>query len=54
MQYHIDQCDATRGETYKLAKEFGQRLIDNCREAVGQPPLYKDGQLHFISYDLLY
>lgn len=44
MQYHIDECDASRGETYKLAKEFGQRLSDNCREAVGQPPVYKDGK----------
>lgn len=42
MQYHIDECDASRGETYKLAKEFGQRLIDNCREVVGHPPMYKD------------
>jgi len=42
MQYHINTCDPTRGETYQLAKEFGQQLIDNCREAVGQPPLYKD------------
>lgn len=45
MQYHIDTCDEARGETYRLAKEFGQQLIDNCREAVGQPPLYKDGVL---------
>ncbi|KAG8752051.1 3-oxoacyl-[acyl-carrier-protein] synthase [Serendipita sp. 396] len=42
MQYYIDTCDASRGETYKLAKEFGQRLIDNCREALGHPPVYKD------------
>ena len=44
MQYYIDKCDASRGETYKLAKQFGQQLIDNCREVVGQPPLYKDGE----------
>lgn len=43
MQYYIDQCDPERGETYKLAKQFGQQLIDNCREVVSQPPLYKDG-----------
>ena len=43
MQYYIDQCDANRGETYRLAKQFGQQLIDNCREVVSQPPLYKDG-----------
>ncbi|KAI0918227.1 hypothetical protein AcV7_007029 [Taiwanofungus camphoratus] len=42
MQYYIDQCDPTRGETYKLTKQFGQQLIDNCREVIGQPPLYKD------------
>lgn len=45
MQYYIDQCDASRGETYKLAKQFGQQLIDNCREVVAHPPLYKDGKL---------
>ncbi|KAF9467993.1 fatty acid synthase [Collybia nuda] len=42
MQYNIDQCDPSKGETYKLAKEFGQQLIDNTREVVGQPPVYKD------------
>ncbi|KZS94178.1 fatty acid synthase [Sistotremastrum niveocremeum HHB9708] len=42
MQYHIDQTVAERGETYKLAKQFGQQLIDNCREVVGEAPLYKD------------
>ena len=43
MQYYIDHCDPARGETYSLAKQFGQQLIDNCREVVNQPPLYKDG-----------
>ncbi|KAJ7077160.1 fatty acid synthase [Mycena belliarum] len=42
MQYNIDHCDPNKGETYKLAKQFGQQLIDNTREAIGQPPLYKD------------
>ncbi|KAI0368773.1 fatty acid synthase [Pilatotrama ljubarskyi] len=42
MQYYIDQCDPNRGETYRLAKQFGQQLIDNCKEVVSQPPLYKD------------
>ncbi|KAI0046589.1 fatty acid synthase [Auriscalpium vulgare] len=42
MQYVIDQVDASRSETYSLAKVFGQQLIDNCREVVGQAPLYKD------------
>jgi hypothetical protein len=46
MQYNIDQCDASKGETYRLAKEFGQKLIDNTREVIGKPPMYKDGALH--------
>lgn len=45
MQYHIDNCDPARGETYKLAKEFGQQLSNNCREVVDHPPVYKDGAL---------
>ena len=35
MQYFVDRCNPSRGETYKLGKEFGQKLIDNCREALG-------------------
>lgn len=48
MQYYIDQCDPNRGDTYKLAKQFGQQLIDNCREVVGLPPLYRDGKLFHV------
>jgi fatty acid synthase subunit alpha len=44
MQYHIDQCDESKGETYRLAKELGQQLLENCREALAENPLYKDGQ----------
>lgn len=29
IQYCNDRCDPERGETYKLAKRFGQQLIDN-------------------------
>jgi fatty acid synthase subunit beta len=43
MQYHINQCNASKGETYRLAKEFGQKLIDNTREVIGKPPMYRDG-----------
>jgi fatty acid synthase subunit alpha len=43
MEYHINQCNASKGETYRLAKEFGQKLIDNTREVIGKPPMYKDG-----------
>ena len=46
MQYNINQCDASKGETYRLAKEFGQKLIDNTREVIGKPPMYKDGTLY--------
>jgi fatty acid synthase subunit beta len=45
MWYNIDQCDASKGETYKLAKQFGQQLINNTRKVIGQPPPYKDGEL---------
>ncbi|KAJ7082201.1 hypothetical protein B0H15DRAFT_993961 [Mycena belliarum] len=40
--YNIDHCDPNKGETYELAKQFGQQWIDNTREAIGQTPLYKD------------
>lgn len=43
MQYHVDRCNPEQGEAYKLGKGFGQQLIDDCREAIGQPLLYKDG-----------
>jgi len=42
MQYHIDHCPAERGETYELAKELGQQLIDNCKDVLREPPAYKD------------
>ncbi|CAI7661353.1 unnamed protein product [Penicillium pancosmium] len=42
MQYHIDNCPTERGETYKLAKELGQQLIENCKEVMDVPPVYKD------------
>lgn len=42
MQYHIDNCPTERGETYQLAKELGQQLIENCRDVLGEAPVYKD------------
>jgi len=42
MQYHMDTCPTERGETYKLAKELGEQLIDNCKEVLGEAPVYKD------------
>lgn len=42
MQYHIDNCPTERGETYQLAKELGQQLIENCRDVLSEQPVYKD------------
>ncbi|KAG5927705.1 hypothetical protein E4U42_001910 [Claviceps africana] len=42
MQYHIDNCPTERGETYKLAKELGEQLIENCKEVLNVAPHYKD------------
>ncbi|KAG0203436.1 3-oxoacyl-[acyl-carrier-protein] synthase [Mortierella sp. GBA30] len=42
MIYHIDNTAADRGKTYALAKEFGNMLIENCREVLEAAPVYKD------------
>jgi len=42
MQYDIDHCPTERGETYQLAKELGQQLIENCKDVLGESPVYKD------------
>ncbi|RAH64827.1 trifunctional fatty acid synthase subunit FAS2 [Aspergillus aculeatinus CBS 121060] len=42
MQYHIDNCPTERGETYQLAKELGEQLIENCKEVLDAAPVYKD------------
>lgn len=42
MQYHIDNCPTERGETYQLAKELGQQLIENCKDVLNLSPVYKD------------
>ncbi|KAI7425234.1 Fatty acid synthase subunit, partial [Hortaea werneckii] len=41
MQHHIDHCPTERGETYELAKMLGEQLIDNCRDVLGEAPVYK-------------
>ncbi|KAG1761974.1 hypothetical protein EDD22DRAFT_953541 [Suillus occidentalis] len=41
MQYNIDRCDASKRDIYVLAKQFGQQLIDNTKEVIDQPPVYK-------------
>lgn len=47
MEYHINKLDPSKSDTYKLAKEFGQQLIDNTREVLGKSPLYKDGAFFY-------
>ncbi|MCJ1306831.1 3-oxoacyl-[acyl-carrier-protein] synthase [Agyrium rufum] len=42
MQYHVDNCPTERGETYELAKQLGQQLLDNCKDVLGYAPVYKD------------
>jgi fatty acid synthase subunit alpha, fungi type len=48
MEYYINRVDPTRGDTYKLAKEFGQQLINNTKEVLGHPPTYRDGMHIFL------
>ena len=42
MQYHIDNCPTDCGETYSLAKELSQQLLENCKEVLDLSPVYKD------------
>ena len=48
MQYTIDHTPVELGENYALAKQFGQTLLENCREMIGQPPLYRDGESQVV------
>ena len=47
MTYVLAKVDADKGPTYKLAKEFGLQLLENCKEVVGTAPLYKDGKWRY-------
>ncbi|CAK9439070.1 uncharacterized protein LODBEIA_P32940 [Lodderomyces beijingensis] len=42
MKYHIDLCPEYRGETYRLAKKLGEQLMENCKQVLGEDPVYKD------------
>jgi 3-oxoacyl-ACP reductase-like protein len=44
MRYNVENCASDKGETYRLAKEFGQALIENCVEVLAENPVYKDGK----------
>lgn len=45
MQYHMDHCPTEKGETYQLAKDLGEQLIMNCKDVLGESPVYKDVSL---------
>ena len=47
MEFMVNRCDPSKGETYAIARKLGHELLENCRGVVGQPPLYKDGE-YFI------
>jgi hypothetical protein len=47
LEFMVNRCNPAKGETYANAKKLGQELLDNCRGVVGQPPLYKDGEMSF-------
>ncbi|CAO3634037.1 unnamed protein product [Cunninghamella blakesleeana] len=42
MRYNVENCASDKGETYRLAKELGQVLIENCVEVLAESPVYKD------------
>ncbi|KAJ2818316.1 fatty acid synthase alpha subunit Lsd1, partial [Coemansia erecta] len=42
MAYHIATTDESKGETYKLARDYAQMLYENCELALDHPPMYKD------------
>ncbi|BAO42067.1 fatty acid synthase subunit alpha [Kluyveromyces marxianus DMKU3-1042] len=42
MEYHISHTDENDGENYKLAKQLGQQLIENCKHVLHMDPVYRD------------
>lgn len=42
MVYYIEHVPTYRGETFQLAKDLATQLLENCKEALGTAPLYKD------------
>lgn len=42
MEYHINNVDPAKGPNYEKVKKFGQILIDNCKEVLDTPPVYRD------------
>ncbi|KAF1805804.1 fatty acid synthase [Mucor lusitanicus] len=42
MRYNVEKCAGDKGETYRLAKKFGQALIENCVSVLAEKPYYKN------------
>ncbi|SCU83339.1 LAMI_0C02850g1_1 [Lachancea mirantina] len=42
MEYHISHTQEEKGENYKLAKDLGEQLIENCKQVLDLDPVYKD------------
>ncbi|ORY35430.1 fatty-acid synthase complex protein [Naematelia encephala] len=42
MKFHIDDVDVSKGANFEKVKKFGQILLDNCKEVVDKPPIYRD------------
>ncbi|KAI7866261.1 fatty acid synthase [Spinellus fusiger] len=42
MRYTVENCAEDKGETYRIAKKFGQALIENCVEVLAENPVYKN------------
>jgi len=47
VDFMVNHCEPANGETYATAMKLGQELLDNCRDVVGQPPLFRDGEIFF-------
>jgi len=41
MQYYINNCPAERGETYRLSRDLGYRLIAKRQKVLGEAPGYE-------------
>lgn len=53
MRYNVENCAGDKGETYRLAKELGQVLIENCVEVLAENPVYKDGNGFFNNRSII-
>lgn len=42
MLYYIDHVPTYRGENFELARDLAKQLMENCKEALGSNPVYKD------------